>query len=161
MIVCSGLTSEHSYAKENNVMHASANSSGEIVKLNDNTARIDLKKGIDYSVDKNGVATLKDVKTGKKEILPSTAKDKNVTLIYFEKDGKLGFYVQKTQKERGVGKCVSGIAGGAVTGGTTLGLAGAGVGTVTIPVIGTVSGGVVGAVGGAVGGGLTGGATFC
>ncbi|MGZ0075978.1 hypothetical protein ACVXZY_13885 [Staphylococcus aureus] len=43
----------------------------------------------------------KDVKTGKKEILPSTAKDKNgknVTLIYFEKDGKLGFYVQKTQK---------------------------------------------------------------
>lgn len=43
----------------------------------------------------------------------------------------------------------------------TLGLAGAGVGTVTIPVIGTVSGGVVGAVGGAVGGGLTGGATFC
>lgn len=41
------------------------------------------------------------------------------------------------------------------------GLAGAGVGTVTIPVIGTVSGGVVGAVGGAVGGGLTGGATFC
>lgn len=164
VIVCSGLTSEHSYAKENNVMHASANSSGEIVKLNDNTARIDLKKGIDYSVDKNGVATLKDVKTGKKEILPSTAKDKNgknVTLIYFEKDGKIGFYVQKTQKERGVGKCVSGIAGGAVTGGTTLGLAGAGVGTVTIPVIGTVSGGVVGAVGGAVGGGLTGGATFC
>lgn len=81
------------------------------------------------------MATLKDVKTGKKEILPSTAKDKNgknVTLIYFEKDGKLGFYVQKTQKERGVGKCVSGIAGGAV-----------------------------GAVGGAVGGGLTGGATFC
>lgn len=48
-----------------------------------------------------------------------------------------------------------------MTGGTTLGLAGAGVGTVTIPVIGTVSGGVVGAVGGAVGGGLTGGATFC
>ena len=44
VIVCSGLTSEHSYAKENNVMHASANSSGEIVKLNDNTARIDLKK---------------------------------------------------------------------------------------------------------------------
>ncbi|MGT0298597.1 hypothetical protein ACV566_01940 [Staphylococcus aureus] len=36
-----------------------------------------------------------------------------------------------------------------MTGGTTLGLAGAGVGTVTIPVIGTVSGGVVGA-GGAV-----------
>lgn len=110
------------------------------------------------------MATLKDVKTGKKEILPSTVKDKNgknVTLIYFEKDGKLGFYVQKTQKERGVGKCVSGIAGGAVTGGTTLGLAGAGVETVTIPVIGTVSGGVVGAVGGAVGGGLTGGATFC
>ncbi|CCE58219.1 hypothetical protein [Staphylococcus argenteus] len=44
-----------------------------------------------------------------------------------------------------------------MTGGTTLDLAGAGVGTVTIPVIGTVSGGVVGAVGG----GLTGGATFC
>ncbi|MDA5433341.1 hypothetical protein PH265_00020 [Staphylococcus aureus] len=46
------------------------------------------------------MATLKDVKTGKKEILPSTAKDKNgknVTLIYFEKDGKLGFYVAVCQ----------------------------------------------------------------
>ncbi|MBY7665338.1 hypothetical protein FNK43_11075 [Staphylococcus agnetis] len=110
------------------------------------------------------MATLKDVDTGKKEILPSSAKDKNgknVTLIYYEKDGKLGFYVQKAQEERGIGKCVSGIAGGAVTGGTTLGLAGAGVGTVTLPLIGTVGGGVVGAVGGAVGGGLTGGATFC
>ena len=47
------------------------------------------------------MATLKDVKTGKKEILPSTAKDKNgknVTLIYFEKDGKLGFMCRKHKK---------------------------------------------------------------
>ncbi|MCQ9301432.1 hypothetical protein [Staphylococcus hyicus] len=164
LIVSSGVTSEYSYAKETNVTHPSKKSSGEIVKLNDNTARIDLNKGIDFTVDKNGVATLKDVNTGKKEILPSTAKDKNgknVTLIYYEKGGKLGVYVQKAQEDRGIGKCVSGIAGGAVTGGTTLGLAGAGVGTVTLPLIGTVGGGVVGAVGGAVGGGLTGGATFC
>ncbi|CAI80056.1 hypothetical protein SAB0368 [Staphylococcus aureus RF122] len=47
------------------------------------------------------MATLKDVKTGKKEILPSTAKDKNgknVTLIYFEKDGKLGFLCAENTK---------------------------------------------------------------
>lgn len=39
---------------------------------------------------------LKDVKIGKKEILLLIVKDKNgknVMLIYFEKDGKLGFYV--------------------------------------------------------------------
>ena len=60
--------------------------------------------------------------------------------------------MQKTQKERGVGKRFW-YSGWRSDRRHTLGLAGAGVGT--------VSGGVVGAVGGAVGGGLTGGATFC
>lgn len=96
VIVCLGLISEYFYVKENNVMYVFVNSLGEIVKLNDNIVRIDLKKGIDYSVDKNGVVILKDVKIGKKEILLLIVKDKNgknVMLIYFEKDGKLGFYV--------------------------------------------------------------------
>lgn len=52
-----------------------------------------------------------------------------------------------------VAKCVGGTAGSAILGGLT----GAGVGTVTLPVIGTVSGSALGAVGG----GLTGAATFC
>ncbi|MCS4486102.1 hypothetical protein [Staphylococcus americanisciuri] len=141
------------------------------MKINDNTARIDLRENVNYSIDKNGQATLKDKNTNKTEVLPNHAKDKNgndVSLIYFEDDGNLGVHAQSSVQTRGVGKCVSGIAGGAITGGTTLGLAGAGVGTVTLPIVGTVSGGVVGAVGGAVGavggavgGGLTGGATFC
>ncbi|WP_419869252.1 hypothetical protein [Chryseobacterium sp. CT-SW4] len=59
------------------------------------------------------------------------------------------------------GKCAAGILGGAVTGAGTLGLAGAAVGTVALPVVGTVSAGAVGAIAGAVGGGLTGAATFC
>ena len=40
-------------------------------------------------------------------------------------------------------KCAAGIAGGATTGATTVGLAGASVGTVTLPLVGTVGGGVV------------------
>lgn len=48
--------------------------------------------------------------------------------------------------------------GGAVTGGGTLGLAGAAVGTVTIPGIGTVG---AGAITGAVGGAMTGAAASC
>lgn len=59
------------------------------------------------------------------------------------------------------GKCASSIIGGAVTGATTLGLAGAAVGTVVLPVVGTVSAGVVGAVGGGIGGALTGAAAGC
>lgn len=151
-------------AAKNNSITSTQQDSGKIVKIDENTARIDLHKNISYSIDKNGQATLKDKNTNKTETLPNRTKDKNgrdVSLVYFENDGKLGVYAQSAQQTRGAGKCIAGIAGGAVTGGTTLGLAGAGVGTVTLPVIGTVGGGVVGAVGGAVGGGLTGGATFC
>jgi hypothetical protein len=59
------------------------------------------------------------------------------------------------------GKCVAGTVGSAVVGAGTLGLAGAAVGTVVLPVIGTVSAGAVGAIVGGVGGALTGAATFC
>ncbi|TFX64953.1 Pathogenicity island protein, partial [Escherichia coli] len=57
--------------------------------------------------------------------------------------------------------CILGTGGGAVTGGGTLGLAGAAVGTVTIPGIGTVGAGAVGAITGAVGGAMTGAAASC
>lgn len=59
------------------------------------------------------------------------------------------------------GKCAASIAGGAITGATTLGLAGAAVGTVVLPVVGTVSAGAVGAIGGGIGGALTGAAAGC
>lgn len=159
-----GVTEHYANAADNNTVSSTQQQSGKMVKINDNTARIDLHKNISYSIDKNGQVTLKDNNTNKTEVLPNHTKDKNgndISLVYFENDGNLGVYAQSAVQTRGVGKCLSGIAGGAVTGGTTLGLAGAGVGTVTLPVVGTVGGGVVGAVGGAVGGGLTGGATFC
>lgn len=59
------------------------------------------------------------------------------------------------------GKCAASIAGGAITGATTLGLAGAAVGTFVFPVVGTVSAGAVGAIGGGIGGALTGAAAGC
>lgn len=59
------------------------------------------------------------------------------------------------------GRCVAGTLGGALTGAGTLGLAGAAIGTVTLPVVGTVSAGAVGAIVGGVGGGLTGAAASC
>jgi hypothetical protein len=59
------------------------------------------------------------------------------------------------------GKCGSSILGGAVTGAVTLELQGAGVGTVVLPVVGTVSAGAVGAIGGAIGGALTGAVLGC
>jgi len=59
------------------------------------------------------------------------------------------------------GKCIAGTLGGAGTGALTFGLAGAAVGTVTLPVVGTVSAGTVGAIGGAIAGGLTGAASSC
>lgn len=162
--ISSGVADHYINATEKNTTASNQQNSGKIVKIDDNTARLDLQSNITYSIDQNGQATLKDKNTNKTETLPNITKDKNgndISLIYFENDGELGVYAQTVQKTRGAGKCISGIAGGAVTGGTTLGLAGAGVGTVTLPVVGTVGGGVVGAVGGSVGGGLTGGATFC
>jgi hypothetical protein len=59
------------------------------------------------------------------------------------------------------GKCAASIVGGAITGSTTLGLAGAAVGTIALPVVGTVAGGAVGAIGGGIGGALTGAAAGC
>lgn len=59
------------------------------------------------------------------------------------------------------GACVAGTVGSAVMGAGTLGLAGAAVGTVVLPVVGTVSAGAVGAIVGGIGGALTGAATFC
>ncbi len=59
------------------------------------------------------------------------------------------------------GKCAAGIAGGAVSGATTVGLGGAAVGAVTIPIAGSVPGGAIGAVGGGIGGGLTGAVAAC
>lgn len=59
-----------------------------------------------------------------------------------------------TISTQSVGKCILGTGGGAITGGGTLGLAGAAVGTVTIPGIGTVGAG-------AVGGAMTGAAASC
>lgn len=162
--VSPNLVDNYSYAAERNETYSTGNSSGKIVKVNDHTARIDLNQNVTYDIDKNGIASLRNENTGDIEKLPSIAKDRNgnnISLVYFEDNGDLGVYAQNMYQDRGIGKCISGIAGGAVTGGTTLGLAGDGVGTVTLPIVGTVGGGVVGAVGGAVGGGLTGGATFC
>ncbi len=58
-------------------------------------------------------------------------------------------------------KCIVSVVGGLVSGATTVGLGGAAVGTVTMPVIGTVAGGLVGAIGGGIGGALTGAAAGC
>ena len=147
--------SEASEASEANSSMVSKKCAGTISKINDNVARIDLNKGITYNVDENGIATIKDTRSGKTEQLPVTAKDKNgenATLVYFEDDGKLGVQVVKQQQERGAAKCVIGTVGGAIGGATTGGLGGAAVGTVTLPIVGTVSGGVVGAIGGGIGG---------
>ena len=147
--------SEASEASEANSSMVSKKCAGTISKINDNVARIDLNKGITYNVDENGIATIKDTRSGKTEQLPVTAKDKNgenATLVYIEEDGKQGVQVVKQQQERGAAKCVIGTVGGAIGGATTGGLGGAAVGTVTLPIVGTVSGGVVGAIGGGIGG---------
>jgi hypothetical protein len=59
------------------------------------------------------------------------------------------------------GKCAASIVSGAGTSALTFGLAGAAVGTVTIPIIGTVSAGAVGAISGAIFGGLGGAVAGC
>ncbi|MGZ9793938.1 Pathogenicity island protein [Bacillus atrophaeus] len=123
-------------------------------------------------IDAEGNATLKDHVTGEEQILPKSSTDKNgdpVTLQYEKIDN--GVLVKVVSQDSGqtsgtistqsVGKCILGTGGGAVTGGGTLGLAGAAVGTVTIPGIGTVGAGAVGAITGAVGGAMTGAAASC
>ncbi|WP_406589485.1 Pathogenicity island protein [Bacillus atrophaeus] len=123
-------------------------------------------------IDAEGNATLKDHVTDEEQILPKSSTDKNgdpVTLQYEKIDN--GVLVKVVSQDSGktsgtistqsVGKCILGTGGGAVTGGGTLGLAGAAVGTVTIPGIGTVGAGAVGAITGAVGGAMTGAAASC
>lgn len=123
-------------------------------------------------IDAKGNATLKDHVTGEEQILPKSSTDQNgdpVTLQYEKIDN--GVLVKVVSQDSGktsgtistqsVGKCILGTGGGAVTCGGTLGLAGAAVGTVTIPGIGTVGAGAVGAITGAVGGAMTGAAASC
>ncbi|ARW08986.1 Pathogenicity island protein [Bacillus atrophaeus] len=111
-------------------------------------------------IDAEGNATLKDHVTDEEQVLPKSSTDKNgdpVTLQYEKIDN--GVLVKVVSQDSGkisgtistqsVGKCILGTGGGAVTGGGTLGLAGAAVGTVTIPGIGTVGAGAVGAMTGA------------
>ncbi|NLS41527.1 Pathogenicity island protein [Bacillus subtilis] len=102
----------------------------------------------------DGNAILKDHVTGEEQVLPKSSTDKNgvpVTLQYEKIDH--GVLIKLVNQDSGqtsgtistqsVGKCILG------TGGGTLGLAGAAVGTVTIPGIGTVGAGAVGAMTGA------------
>ncbi|WP_412519600.1 hypothetical protein [Staphylococcus simulans] len=155
LVLTPTVMNNYSEASETSQSDVSANSAGTISKINDNTARIDLNKGITYNVDENGMATIKDSNSGKTEKLPFEAKDKNgkdVVLVYFEEDGKLGVKVTEKREERGALKCVIGTVGGGIGGATMGGLGGAAVGTVTLPIVGTVSGAVVGTIGGGIGG---------
>lgn len=143
----------------------------KVENLNDSELKMTFNHA-DVHIDAKGNATLKDNITGEEQALPKSSTDKNgdpVTLKY-EKI-KNGVLVKVVNKDAGktsgsistqsVGKCILGTGGGAVTGGGTLGLAGAAVGTVTIPGIGTVGAGAVGAITGAVGGAMTGAAASC
>lgn len=141
--------------------------------LNNSTLQIDLNHA-KATIQDNGTAIITDQLTGESKQLPSQSTDKNgqpVRLVYKPTDTGLTVEVHslsnslisesKAVTASSVGKCVAGTAGGAVTGGGTLGLAGTAVGTVTIPGIGTVGGGIVGTIAGVVGGGLTGAAASC
>lgn len=100
-------------------------------------------------------------------VLPGNSENNDVTLAQLNKGVISMAHAQSTESDEeeswwdSWGKCATSIIGGAVTGATTLGLAGAAVGTVALPVVGTVAGGTVGAVGGAVGGALTGAVAGC
>lgn len=63
--------------------------------------------------------------------------------------------------DHSTGECVAGVVGEATVGATTLGLAGAKVGTVTLPGGGTIAGSTLGAIGGGIGGGIKGAADHC
>ncbi|PLR88692.1 Pathogenicity island protein [Bacillus halotolerans] len=143
----------------------------KVENLNDSVLKMTFDHA-DVHIDADGNATLKDHVTGEEQVLPKSSTDKNgdpVTLQYDKIDH--GVLVKLVSKEPGqtsgtvstqsVGKCILGTGGGAITGGGTLGLAGAAVGTVTIPGIGTVGAGAVGAITGAVGGAMTGAAASC
>ncbi|MEC1736411.1 Pathogenicity island protein [Bacillus mojavensis] len=143
----------------------------KVENLNDSVLKMTFDHA-DIHIDADGNATLKDHVAGEEQVLPKNSTDKNgdpVTLQYEKIDH--GVLVKLVSQESGqtsgtvrtqsVGKCILGTGGGAITGGGTLGLAGAAVGTVTIPGIGTVGAGAVGAITGAVGGAMTGAAASC
>ncbi|MCE4966471.1 hypothetical protein BU679_02345 [Staphylococcus chromogenes] len=139
----------------------SSQGSGEFKPINDSQANITLNKGVSYEVSDNGSAKLVDDATGKTEILPSEATDKNgnsVVLVYEENGNDLKVNVidkSTTTQTRGWKeglKCGLGTAGGAGLGGLT----GASAGSV-VPAIGTAGGGVIGAVSG----GMSGAAASC
>ncbi|MFS0656465.1 Pathogenicity island protein [Bacillus sp. 179-C3.3 HS] len=140
----------------------------QVENLNDSELKMTFHHA-SVHIDSKGNAILEDKITNEKQVLPKKSTDKNnhpVTLHYEKvKNGILIKVVsEKTSgntSTQSVGKCILGTSGGAVTGGGTLGLAGAAVGTVTIPGIGTVGAGAVGAITGAVGGALTGAAASC
>ncbi|WRN81376.1 hypothetical protein UM654_06150 [Staphylococcus aureus] len=98
---------------------------GQMSKVGEHDAQFNLNKNITYDVDENGIATLTDKNNGKTEQLPYSAKDKDgkdVTLVYYEENDKLFVHAQEKSSERGWKKCAAGIAGGATTGATTVGL---------------------------------------
>ncbi|MBI0441466.1 Pathogenicity island protein [Bacillus velezensis] len=143
----------------------------KVENLNDSELKMTFNHA-DVHIDAKGNAILKDNITGEEQALPKSSADKNgdPVKLKYEKI-KNGVLVKVVNKDSGktsgsistqsVGKCILGTGGGAVTGGGTLGLAGAAVGTVTIPGIGTVGAGAVGAITGAVGGAMTGAAASC
>jgi hypothetical protein len=139
----------------------------ELENVNGSVLEIKLHDA-EFYFDEDGNAMIKDTVNGAKEALPKTGTDKDDNPVNLEykktEDGFLAGAITDNQNSiqtMSVGKCVTGVSGGAITGAGTLGLGGAAAGTVTIPGIGTVGGGLVGGIAGAVGGGLTGAATFC
>lgn len=127
-------------------------------------AKFQFAENIYYETDEYLNAKIIDASTGESTWLPAFAMDKNgspVRLNYYDINDSLYVQAELLTFSRSLATCIAGTAGGAVTGAGTLGLGGAAVGTVTVPVIGTVSAGAVGAVVGFVGGGLTGFAASC
>ncbi|MED4008917.1 Pathogenicity island protein [Priestia aryabhattai] len=139
----------------------------QLENINESVLEIKLQDA-EFYFDKDGNPMIKDKKSNTEKALPTTGSDKDDNPVSLEyKKTENGFLVEALTDNTGlvqtmsVGKCITGTAGGAITGGGTLGLAGTAAGTVTIPGIGTVGGGVIGAIAGAVGGGLTGASTSC
>lgn len=151
----------HAASVNSNTEANQSQSAGILTKTSDSTLLLTPSPGASVDIDEKTIT-----QNGRTEALPDSATDQRgetVKLDYVKKDGGIEIRAisSSASMERSVGKCLTGIGGGAVTGGTTGGLGGAAVGTVTLPVIGTVGGGTVGAIGGAVGGGLTGASVAC
>ena len=134
-------------------------SAGILSKTSDSTLLLKPATGVAVDLQK-----LTITQNGKTEKLPTTGTDKNgseINIRYARVKSGIEIRAVSAYTFFGVGKCLTGVGGGVIAGGTTGGLGGAAVGTVTLPLVGTVSGGAVGLIGGAVGGGLTGAAASC